>query len=104
MTEDHIQQISERITAPRELRRLGRKLGLPDHTINAIFTNYRDDITQQAYWVLRAWKDNKTSAEEAFEDLWKALCESDLINVAHDILKCGASLVKTATEVSKYYG
>ena len=44
------------------------------------------------------------SAEEAFEDLWKALCESDLINVAHEILKSGASWVKTATEVSKYYG
>ena len=69
LTDIHIQEISERIAAQTPLRRLGLRLGLTCDKINTIFTNNQHDITQQAYWVIRNWRNGKASAEEAFEEL-----------------------------------
>ena len=102
LTDIHIQEISERITAQTTLRRLGVKLGLPDHTINTIFTNYQQDITQQAYWVIRTWRNNKASAEKAFAELWKALCNSGRVDIAYSVLKSEATRVEPVAELSKH--
>ena len=102
MTDIHIQEISERITAPGELRRLGVKLGLPHYTIDMIFENYRDQ-TQKAYQILRTARNKMANAEEAFTELWKALCESGHVDIAHNVLNSGVSWIETAAEVSRHY-
>ena len=42
------------------------------------------------------------SAEEAFAELWKVLCDSGRVDIAHEVLKSGANVLDAIRECSRY--
>ena len=89
LTHEHLYRVARRLTSKSDIRRLGLKLGIADHRIDAIFHNKRDDITEAAYEILKEWRKSQEDAKVAFITLIKALTHPDvnLHQVAQEGLK-----------------
>ena len=94
LSEEQLYQVARRLTKKSDIRRLGLKLGVEGHRINAIFYNKRDDITEAAYDTLNEWRKDQPDAARAWITLRDALIHKDvnLAQVARESLCTGKVL------------
>ncbi len=66
---------------------LGSELGLPNNQIESIRTDNCANITQAVYEMLKVWaKQQEFEAQHAKDELKLALIDSDMGQIANDIL------------------
>ena len=71
-----------------ELRRVGVHLDLDINTIDAITINYKGNIQEAAYQILKKWKNGQCDRKQAYIKLWNTLTDPGvkLSMIAHDVL------------------
>ena len=89
LTHTDLYFVACRLTSKADIRRLGLKLGVKDHTIDTIFCNQKGDITEAAYETLKEWRKGQEDAKVARITLRNALTHPDikLHQVAQEGLK-----------------
>ena len=83
LTDSHIFEVSERVTRPRDVRRLGVELGLPQYAIESLLRNNLSDINEAAYRILQAWYKTQIDKREAFTKLFSALECAEMHHLVH---------------------
>ena len=85
LTDEHIVDLSKRITCESELVNLGVKvLKLPKFIIRAAIYN-KKEIQDAAHEVLNTWLKKQENREEAFNNLQSALLENEMNQLAAEL-------------------
>ena len=78
-------EVSERLHDRKDITRLGLKLGIQDHIINAALANDAR-VTNAAHNILKDWFKGQNSRESAYRVLVQALKAAQLNMIIHDAL------------------
>ena len=74
LTDAHLWELAQRITSEQELRDLGLKvLRLPGYKVDLVLHN-KKDIELAAHEALKTWRKKHETPHEAFQNLYKGLC------------------------------
>ena len=87
LTDEHLLNLAERITNENIRRKLGIALGIPNHQIQSIKSDNKQDITSAAYDMLQTWFLNMEDEYIAWEELFKALKKAELKMLIKKVLK-----------------
>ena len=87
LDDQHLRNLSDRITDQRSLRNLGGALKLPPHKISSSIENNRARYTEAAYELLRIWFIDKENPFVAWEELSKALEKAEMKMFKWEVLK-----------------
>ena len=87
LEDQHLRDLSDRITDQRSLRNLGGALKLPPHKISSSIENNRHRYTEAAYELLRIWFIDKENPFVAWEELSKALEKAEMKMFKWEVLK-----------------
>ena len=87
LEDQHLRNLSDRITDQRSLRVLGGALKLPPHKISSSIENNRARYTEAAYELLRIWFIDKENPFVAWEELSKALEKAEMKMFKWEVLK-----------------
>ena len=87
LEDQHLRDLSDRITDQRSLRNLGGALKLPPHKISSSMENNRARYTEAAYELLRIWFIDKENPFVAWEELSKALEKAEMKMFKWQVLK-----------------
>ena len=88
LSDEKLYEVARRLTNQADIRKLGLKLGVPNHRIDAIFyTKRNDDITEAAHEMLNEWRKDQPDAARAWITLRDALKDVNLAQVSSFLLK-----------------
>ena len=83
LLDEHILELSKRITNGLELVDLGTNvLKLPEHVINASLYDHNNSIQEAAYQLLSMWLRGQTNRQQAYTNLYSALKEGNMGELA----------------------
>ena len=86
LTQQDILGIRERITNKTALRHLAEKLEVDRHVVESEITNNRTYIQEAAYEVLIKRRLTHGCTKVAFNNMYHALCDAGLREIANDVL------------------
>ena len=80
-------KVALRLSKKLDIRILGLHLGIESHTLDNIFQNNKDDITEAAYEMLKEWRKRQPSETEGYQSLLAALKHHDVnrLDIVQDV-------------------
>ena len=87
LTNEHILELSRRLSDEYLIRKLGNRLGLQEHDIDAELEKSKDDKRNAALVVLKQWRRSQENQVGAHIKLCKALVEMELGKYATEALE-----------------
>ena len=105
LLDEHILELSKRIPSGLELVDLGIKvLKLPEYFTNAALYNFNNSIQEAAYHLLSMWFRGQTNGQQAYTNLYSALKEGNMGQLAGLVKQMVEGLVDTSpvSAESKY--
>ena len=79
--------MSERLDNKTDIKRLGLKLNVQTHIINATLSNNANSLTDAAHNILKDWFKRQNDRKSAYQVLGQALKVSQLNMIANDVLE-----------------
>ena len=91
LQDDHVLELSKRITSAEELHDFGIKcLGLPDFKVKTAMYDHKDSIQAASHELLSTWLKQQPSRQEAYVNLLEGLKRAQMERLAAEL----KSLVK----------
>ena len=85
LTDEMLFEVSVRLDDKTDIRRLGLKLNVQNHIINAALSG-DTDLSNAAQVILKAWFKRQNCRESAYQLLRQALRDAQLNMIIHDAL------------------
>ena len=86
LTDEHVLELSKRITSEEELMDLGIKvLGLPDFLIKTAFYDNREKMQPATHEILSRWLKQQNSRREAYINLHAGLKKCEMSQLAAEL-------------------
>ena len=80
-------EVSERLDNKTDIKRLGLKLNVQTHVVNAALANEANSLTDAAHNILKDWFKRQNDRQSAYQVLGQALKASQLNMIANDVLE-----------------
>ena len=86
LQDEHVLELSKRITSAEELMDLGIKgLGLPDFKIKTAMYDHSDSIQAATYELLSTWLKKQTDRREAYKNMCAGLKRAEMNQLAANL-------------------